>query len=885
MGSTDRDDSSGSFLRGVRVIEIADELGEYCGKVLAGLGADVVKIEPIGGESTRRYGPFLGDEPDPDCSLYFWHYNFGKRSVVLDLEDAAGRAAFEKLLVTADVLLDTRPLSCLADLGLGYERLSELNPGLIYARVSPFGDSGPWANFQANDLVHLALGGMVMNCGYDANLMGEYDTPPVAPQMWHAYHVAGEMTAIHIVAALSYRLVSGVGQQLSTSVHEAVSANTEQDTPDWIYTRQPHVRRTCGQSAAQTVGSPLVAARRAATEPTIMRTKDGRWLLPYTSYIKVQGTVKAGQGDAVDRLVAIVKDSGADDDYIAGILGDYTDPARRERPEFVSALNILLERFIARTQSGDAVWLKAQELGLAWAPILRPDENVANDHWEAREAFIEVDHRGLGTFTEVGAKWVAPGLPWRTGPAAPRVGEHTAEVLADLADGGAQPGPGPYLPERRRQARTSALGKPFALTGVRVIDISWALASAGAGRYLAALGAEVIKVEHESKIDGMRRGYGRAPEGGRAERDRATAPIAVPFPEGLNRSGAFMEINAGKLGISLDLKSDEGKDVLRRLLGDADIVIEGFSPGTFERMGFGYEVLKQIKKDIVYVQQSGMGERGVYGRLRTFGPSAQALSGLSDMSGLAEPYGPAGIGYSYLDWFGAYQMALAMMAGLYRRERTGEGCWIDSAQVQAGIYLTGTATLDYSANGRRWQRRGNRAGGRPAAPHGIYRGLGHERWIAVAAHTEHHWKALVEVVGDPAWAFDERLVDLQRRDANRSYLDGLMSDAVSKRDVFELMRQLQERGVPAGVCQTAEDRCEHDPQLKHLGWMTELTQSEIGTWPVKGVPTKMSATPPYIGGLHDRHGPSYGEDTAYVLSTIAGISAAEQGTLRDRGVI
>src|SRR5690606_10305513 len=136
-----------------------------------------------------------------------------------------------------------------------------------------------------------------------------------------------------------------------------------------------------------------------------------------------------------------------------------------------------------------------------------------------------------------------------------------------------------------------------------------------------------------------------------------------------------------------------------RLLGEVDVLVEGFSPGVLERMGFGWDVLRTINPRLVYVQQSGMGQRGLYGDLKSFGPTAQAMSGISDMSGLPEPYPPAGIGYSYLDWFGAYQIALAMMAGLFRQKTTGQGCWIDSSQTETGVYLSGTAILDHSVNG------------------------------------------------------------------------------------------------------------------------------------------------------------------------------------------
>ena len=174
-------------------------------------------------------------------------------------------------------------------------------------------------------------------------------------------------------------------------------------------------------------------------------------------------------------------------------------------------------------------------------------------------------------------------------------------------------------------------------------------------------------------------------------------------------------------------------------------------------------------------------------------------------------------------------------------------------------------------NGRSWARHGNRSPYRQAAPHGAYRARGEDRWIAIAAFSDAQWWAVTRVLGTPHWAADPRLATLSLRLANQDYLDRLMNEATVAWDAFELMHTLQRAGVPAGVCQTAEDRYEHDPQLRHLGWMTELEQSEIGRWPVKEVPGKLSETPPYIGGFLDRHGPSYGEDNDYVLRTILGL--------------
>ena len=194
--------------------------------------------------------------------------------------------------------------------------------------------------------------------------------------------------------------------------------------------------------------------------------------------------------------------------------------------------------------------------------------NVGEEHWAQRETFMQVDYPEVGkTFTQVGAKWVAPGLPWRTGPRAPLLGEHNAEVLADLAVA-VRKAPANCAAENAppKPVVLSKHGKPFALSGVRIVDLTWMLASAGAGRFFTALGAEVIKVEHTSRLDRMRMGMGNVPAGGRGERASATRPLVVPTTKNVNRSGSFMEINSGKRSFSLNLKHPRGKALLIALI-------------------------------------------------------------------------------------------------------------------------------------------------------------------------------------------------------------------------------------------------------------------------------------------------------------------------------
>ena len=685
-------------LDGIRVIEIADEQAEYCGLTLAGLGADVIKVEPLGGNSTRGIGPFYEDRADPERSLFFWQYNRGKRSVEIDLNAAEGRDRLLAMLGSTDVFLESTPKGYLAGLDLGADVLAARFPKLISARVTPFGDDGPWSEFKACDLVHLALGGVMMNCGYDPAPDGHYDLPPIAPQMWHAYHIAGEQLSMAIIAALVYRWRTGEGQQLSCAVHEAVAKSTEVDLMSWIMRRAPVQRQTCRH-----------ARESVSPHPTIAHTKDGRWLMaslgtrPNDGARLVGLLEKYGIEAGVDVADGAAPKGGR---FVPG-----TGPSTSKRDHAMEAV----QRFTRAFTYDNVPWREAQESGMLWAPLRKPHESALDPHWLERKSITEVEHPELGrSFSYATSKWLATGTDWQGGRRAPLLNEDAATLDLPRARSA------PVIAADASPTRAGALsvrGKPLPLDGVRILDFTWFLASAGGTRFMSALGAESIKVELKSHPD--TRMAAMAPVGGREARERATAPL--PGVTDSDMGGQFNNKNPGKRGISLNVKHPKGLEIARRLVAMSDIVAEGFSPGVLDSWGLGYDALRSIRPDIIYAQQSGMGAQGTYGRFRTVGPIANSFAGLSEMSGLPEPAMPAGWGFSYLDWMGAYSFALAMLSALYHRDRTGQGQWIDASQTEVGLFINGTTILDWSANGRASTRHGNRSPYKRAAPHAAHR--------------------------------------------------------------------------------------------------------------------------------------------------------------------
>ena len=315
------------------------------------------------------------------------------------------------------------------------------------------------------------------------------------------------------------------------------------------------------------------------------------------------------------------------------------------------------------------------------------------------------------------------------------------------------------------------------LEGVRVADLTWLLAGAGGPRLLASLGAEIIRIEWKDRLDFLRYMPPFAPsKGERAEKAGALemTGLSKDSAKSVNRAGFFNDVNAGKRGISLIMGHPKGRELFKRLVGISDVVVEAFTAETMRKWGLGYEELKAIKNDIIYIQQPGWGYKGPYVKFVSYGPIAQAASGLTEQSGLPAPYPPAGWGFSYMDWSGAYYCAISMLCAIYYKKRTGKGQYIDCSQVEPGIYMTGTAVLDSLINGRSWERTGNRSPYKAAAPHGAYRCRGADRWIAIAVTNDDEWKALVREIGTPAWSQEEKFASLTARLLHQDELDQLL---------------------------------------------------------------------------------------------------------------
>lgn len=410
--------------------------------------------------------------------------------------------------------------------------------------------------------------------------------------------------------------------------------------------------------------------------------------------------------------------------------------------------------------------------------------------------------------------------------------------------------------------------QPRALSGIRVVDFSWVRAGPWATRWLGALGAEIIKIEW--------------PESERGRLPSSTTPQGMAV--NLNTSGNFNDTNVNKKSLSLNVRSAKGLDIVKRLIGMSDIVIENFSSRVLQKWGLGYEELCKIKSDIVYVSMSGYGHTGRNHHYTTFGPVAQAAAGLTMLSGLPDAP-PAGWGWSYMDDTGGMYGAMCALTGLYHRNMTGRGQHIDQAQMVSSVPLNGPALLDFTVNGRGSRRAGfppgNRAHwpgtplvnnyrGPTVAPHNAYATHpgGYNDWCVIVCHTDAEWHNLVHVMGAPAWADTEQFSTVAGRLAHQEELDRHIEAWTMSLGKYDLTERCQAAGVRALPVQSAEDRVEYDPQLRHREMYQPMTHPALGTHKVQNAPFRLSVTPAF------NHAPSplIGQHTREIVEGLLGFS-------------
>ncbi|MBV8055230.1 MAG: CoA transferase, partial [Deltaproteobacteria bacterium] len=622
-----------------RVIDLSDERGQLCGQILGDLGADVILVEPPGGSRARTRGPFYRNSANPNQSLHFWAFNRNKRAITLDLDHTDDRRRLKQLAASADFLIESADPGYFAQRGLGYADLVALNQGLIYISISAFGQNGPTAGNAAADLTLIAAGGPMM-------LQGDDDRPPVRIGVPQAYLHASADAAAAALIAHHQRMHSGLGQHIDVSAQEAVSIAAFS---------QPLVP-AIGATAAKRMSGGVKAGRLVARQ--VWPARDG-----YVVLVLWFGPALAMP---MQRLMQCIFEHGFCDEAARDqdwLTYDARLVSGEVPAEEYEALKMIVERFTRSLTKAELLKL-ALERALLIAPVATVEDVVKSPQLAAREYWQTLDHPELGAamrYPGPFARFSETPISYRRRP--PTIGEHNREILSNSE---------PPATKSRPQT-SSALAGQLPLSGLKIVDLFWAMAGPATTRALADYGATVVRVESARRLDTC----------------RTIGPYVRNQP-GINNSGIFINLNAGKLGITLDLGKEEGRAVFHDLVRWGDIVTESFSPKAMRAWGLDYEALRRIKPDLIMVSSCLMGQTGPFSKFAGYGNLAAAMCGFGNLCGWPDraPAGPYG---SYTDCVAPRFTIASILAALEYRRRTGRGQYIELSQAEASMHFLGPA--------------------------------------------------------------------------------------------------------------------------------------------------------------------------------------------------
>ncbi|MCR9096468.1 MAG: CoA transferase [bacterium] len=813
-------------LDGVRVVDATTASGELAGRVLADLGAEVVKVEPPGGAESRRRGPFVrGHEGDREASLFWAALGRGKRSVVLDVLTPEGAAGLRPLLAEADVFLESFPPGRLADVGLDPAAVASEFPSLVHASITPFGQTGPLADAPASDLTIEAASGLL-------GLQGPGDRPPVPIGYPQASFHASAQAAADVCCALYERRRSGRGQHLDVSAQAAMLWTTLNANGYPLYAGEDPP----GTGEARTLERPEILP--GVKLPLRLPCADGHMLMSLPVPVIGERTlhVVLREAEAHGRLPSDL----AGRDWSA-FIGDYVG-GRLDAGLLQRGLDAAVDYLATRTKREVQALAVAERILLA--PVFELADLVDDPQLTARAYWKEVGgHRHPGPFARLSR------TPIRVSPAAPRLG----------ADDGAPPSWRSAPRFSRNRDRSDRADDAGIFAGLKVADFSWAATGPLMAKALGDHGATVVRVESASKLD--------------------TARSAPPFHEGerhIDRAFMFANYNTSKLGLTLDLTTDRGAEVARQLVDWADVYIESFTPGTVDRFGLDWESVSASRSDLVMVSTSMRGQTGPERRYAGFGSQGAALTGFESLTGWADRE-PSQVYGAYSDFIATRYGLATLASALMCRDETGEGQWIDLAQAEAAIHFLEPLMLDLTVNGCRAERDG--AGAFHACPNVVVPCAGVERYVALSVETSEQWHALLGIA--PLDAFAGAKYDaLDGRRADRAAIEAALAKWSSGFEPFELAERLRRGGVPAHAVLRPLDLLD-DPQIAHRGHFVSVEHAVMGRVRQDGPATRYSRTSPRLR----RAAPALGEHTEAVLRDLLGLSEDEIADLAIAGAL
>ena len=787
-------------LEAIRVLDLSTRMAEATGKTLADLGAEVIKVEPPGGCDARTTPPFAQD----GRSLFWEAWGVGKHSVVCDIDTPQGQSKLRALAADADVLVESFAPGHLAERGLGTDDLAAVNPALVYVSVTPFGAGTPDAAAPMTDLTLSAAGGLLA-------MQGDHDRVPTPVGHPETSFLGAMQAAADAAMALCERDRSGLGQHLDSSIQAAVIWSLMSIT-GYAALGQDFPGR--GDDRADVTHPEIVPG---VPMPVIEPCADG--------YVGMTLVLGAQGNRGMKSLMAWVIEEGALDDDLVDVAWDRWLDMLGNKAMHPSDAAIAMRDLLAfiKTKTQAEIQERAVAGKMLVAPCYTAAHLAGDPQLAARDFWVEVDGAvHAGPFARLSA------TPISYGHQAPALGQHQ-ELLDGLAPLRA-PTPAPRVPAAPRGAL---------FEGLKVADLSWIAAGPLISKDLANLGATVVRVETEARLDTLR-----------------WIPPHLPHASPMSAGHPMANMNQSKLGLGLNFTIPEAKEVIDRLVSWADVVVENYTPGTADRLGFGFEHVRALNPGAVMLSSCMRGQTGPEAHHTGFGLHGACLGGFAAISGWPDrpPSLPWG---AYTDFISPRYALSALGAALHHRNRTGEGQYIDLSQIEASIHFLSPLVLEYRDSGRVRTQAG--LSSERAAPHGVYRTAGIERFCAVAVETDEQWEALCSVVPD--------LRGMKNRWSGSSAADGILAAWFAPRDGFEAAQELRDAGVPAYMALRARDFYA-DPNLVAREFFIELDHGAIGPMTFDGPVTLFSATParPW------RAGPLVGEHTQQVMSEILGFS-------------
>ena len=775
--------SSDGVLSDIKVLDLSQGVsGPFCAKFLAGLGAEVIKVEPPGtGDSSRHSEPFLGEGDGVESSALFAYLNTSKKSVTLDLDIPDQARSVKQLAQGTDILVESYAPGYLESLGLGYDTLSEANPGLIYVSVTPFGQTGPYRDYKGGDIVAQAIGALMYTIGLP-------DREPLKVGGESVLYTTGISAFSAAMLALHVRDAEGFGQHVDISAMDVMTVAQIHSSINEQFGHTP-VRR-----------------------PTnLVRAKDG-WVSP-----GLESGVQQGTWPKVCELMGVPE--LADDSRFT------TQEARRTNQQ--DLLKVVGDW--AATTPKEEIYHTLQALRTITGYVATVEDLLVARQLVDRQFFQTLPDPVHGDVVHPGAPFRMADDAWRLLPP-PRLGEHNEEILNGRLGFPTRNWPKSLTLAGRSLSATT--NKP-ALQGLRILDLSQVAAGPYATMFLGFMGAEVIKLESRSRMDINR---GRAKPG---PRDPRVYPDGEQGERPYNRTAHHVHRNINKLSVTLDLAAPKGKELFLGLIRVCDVLVENYRGSVMDRLGLGYDAVSEANPQLIYLKISSQGATGPEANYGSLGSTLEQTAGLASITGYEDGL-PLMTNEVYPDPVVGILSFGALMAALRRRRQTGLGCLVDLSQREVTSMLLGESVLDFSVTGRVAGAMGNKH--RDMAPHGVYPCLGEDMWVAVSAGTDDEWLGLCLAIGQPELADDPRFKDTGSRRANHGVLDEIISSWTRGSDHYRVMHLLQAEGVPAGAVLKGSETIV-DPHLEARGFWDTVNHPEAGIYKQTTTPWILSKSP------------------------------------------